>query len=401
MTRCTSLGYLFERFPAFTQTFCAREVAELYRQGFAPPIFSIRRPVEDRPLNIPLDHIPIRYLPDTNSLYFKLKTRLVSPRVKRLWSGSGDLRDKGRFREAVYLAPPLRRAGVSHLHVHFAGLACRCAWWLKRLFGFTYSFTGHANDIFCPKPDQRVSLADLLRDASFVVTVSDYSAKLLMHSFPDTAAKIHRVYNGIDLSLFKQAILPTDTIKFLSVGRLIEKKGFAYLIDAARLLRDRGLSFECKIVGEGPERDTLQKSIQTNGLEKHVHLTGSKSQPEIVDLLAQCSIFVLPAIHDRSGDTDNLPTVLIEAMASRLGLVATNVAGIPEIVHHKENGILVPEKDPVQLADAIESIGSNRELLDQYGRASRQIAEQKFSLKTTTAELKSIFERFHLIPSGK
>jgi glycosyltransferase involved in cell wall biosynthesis len=395
------LGYLFERFPAFTQTFCAREVAELYRQGFAPPVFSIRQPVEDRPLNIPLDHIPIHYLPDTNSLWFKLKTRLVSSRVKHLWSGSGDLRDKGRFREAVYLAPLLRQAGVKHVHVHFAGLACRCAWWLKRLFGFTYSFTGHANDIFCPKPDQRVGLGDLLNDASFVVTVSDHSVKRLVQSFPAAAAKIHRVYNGIDLSAFKQATPPTDTIKLLSVGRLIEKKGFAYLIDAARLLRNRGLSFECKIVGEGPERDSLQKSIQANGLDKHVHLTGSKSQPEIVDLLAKCSIFVLPAIHDRSGDTDNLPTVLIEAMASRLSLVATNIAGIPEIVHHKENGILIPEKDPIQLADAIESIGSNRQLLDRYGRASRQIAEQKFSLRTTTAELKGIYEQFHLLAPGK
>ena len=401
MTRYTSLGYLFERFPAFTQTFCAREVAELYGQGLAPPVFSIRRPLDARPLNIPLDHIPIHYLPDTNSLRFKLKTRLVSSRIKQLWSGSGDLRDKGRFREAVYLAPLLRQAGVSHVHVHFAGLACRCAWWLKRLFGFTYSFTGHANDIFCPKPDQRVGLADLLNDASFVVTVSDYSVKRLIHSFPEAAAKIHRVYNGIDLSAFKQATPPTDTIKLLSVGRLIEKKGFAHLIDAARLLRDRGLSFECKIVGEGPEGDSLQKSIQANGLDKHVHLTGSKSQPEIVDLLAQCSIFVLPAIHDRSGDTDNLPTVLIEAMASRLSLVATNVAGIPEILHHQENGILIPEKDPIQLADAIESIGSNRQLLDQYGRASRQIAERKFSLRATTTELKGIFQQFHLLPPGK
>jgi glycosyltransferase involved in cell wall biosynthesis len=85
-------------------------------------------------------------------------------------------------------------------------------------------------------------------------------------------------------------------------------------------------------------------------------------------------------------------------MASRLSLVATNVAGIPEILHHKENGILIPEKDPIQLADAIESIGSNRQLLDQYGRASRQIAERKFSLRATTTELKGIFQQLHLLP---
>ena len=372
-------------------------MAELYRQGASPPVFSIRQSVEERPLNIPLEHIPVYYLPDTNSLRFKLKTRLIPSHTKSLWSGSGDLRDKGRFREAVYLASLLRRAGVSHVHVHFAGLASRCAWWLKRLFGFTYSFTGHANDIFCPKADQRVGLADLLNDASFVVTVSDYSAERLIQTFPEAAGKIHRVYNGVDLSMFKQSTPSTGPIKLLSIGRLIEKKGFGYLVDAARLLRDRGFEFECKIIGDGPERGSLQKSIQTHRLEKHVDLTGPLPQPEIVDLLAQSSIFVFPAVHDRSGDTDNLPTVLIEAMASRLTLVATDVAGIPEILCHKENGILLPEKDPIQLADAIQYLGSNRELLDLYGRTSRQLAERKFSLQTTTGALRRIFEQFNLV----
>jgi len=175
------LGYLFERFPAFTQTFCARELAELYRQGTSPPVYSIRRPTEARPANIPLENIPIYYLPDTNSLEFKIRTKLVPPRLKELWSGSGDLRDKGRFREAVYLGRKLKKAQVSHLHVHFAGLASRTAWWIKRLFGITYSFTGHANDIFCPKPEQRIGLADLLRDASFVVVVSDFGAIHFSH----------------------------------------------------------------------------------------------------------------------------------------------------------------------------------------------------------------------------
>ena len=395
------LGYLFERFPAFTQTFCARELAELYRQGVAPPVFSIRRPIEERPLNIPLNHIPICYLPDTNSLRFKLKTKLISSRTRHLWSGSGDLRDKGRFREAVYLAPLLRQAAVSHVHVHFAGLASRTAWWLKHVYGFTYSFTGHANDIFCPKPGQRVDLAALLNDASFVVTVSDYSAKRLSRSFPQAAGKIHRVYNGVDLSIFKQAIPSTGPTRLLSVGRLIEKKGFAFLIKACHLLRDRGFDFECKIVGDGPERASLLESIQTNQISKHVHLTGSMSQPGIVDLLAQSSIFVFPAIRDRFGDTDNLPTVLIEAMASRLSLIATDVAGISEIVHHQKNGILVPEKDPIQLADAIEFLGSNRSLLNQYGQMSRQIAEKKFSLSTTIPELKRLFEQFDLIEPGR
>jgi colanic acid/amylovoran biosynthesis glycosyltransferase len=372
-------------------------VAELYRQGFRPPVFSIRHPTEQPPMNVPLDGVATHYLPETNSLKFKLKTKFVAPQITRLWSGSGDLRDKGRFREAVYLAPLLRQAGVSHLHVHFAGLASRCAWWLKRLFGFTYSFTGHANDIFCPKPDQRTDLADLLREASFVVVVSDYSARRLIQSYPETADKIHRIYNGVDLSIFKPAKAGAGRIKLLSIGRLIEKKGFIYLIEAAKLLRDRRFDFECKMVGDGPERGPLLNAIQTYQLEPFVSLTGPLSQPEIVDLLALTSIFVFPAIYDRSGDSDNLPTVLIEAMASRLPLLATDVAGIPEIVQHRGNGLILPEKDPVQLADAIEFLGSKPDLLDQYGQTSQQIAKQKFSLQTTTAALIQIFKQFDLL----
>ena len=232
------LGYLFERFPAFTQTFCARELAELYRQGATPPVFSIRHPTEDPPLNIPLEKIHVSYLPDTNSLEFKIRTKLILPRFRRLWAGSGDLRDKGRFREALYLGPKLNRARVSHVHVHFAGLASRTAWWIKRLFGITYSFTGHANDIFCSKPDQRVTLGDLIGEASFVVAVSDFGANWLRRGFPEAAGKVCRVYNGLDLSTFKPSIPGPKPVRLLSVGRLIEKKGFVFLVEACRLLGD-------------------------------------------------------------------------------------------------------------------------------------------------------------------
>ncbi len=391
------LGYLFERFPAFTQTFCARELSELYRQGTTPPVFSIRRPAEDRPPNIALENILIYYLPDTNSLEFKIRTKLISPRLRSLWSGSGDIRDKARFREAVYLGSKLREARVSHLHVHFAGLASRTAWWIKRLFDITYSFTGHANDIFCPKPDQRVTLSDLVSEASFVVTVSDFSANWLRRDFPEAAGKVYRVYNGLDLSAFRPATRVVKPVRLLSIGRLIEKKGFAFLVEACHRLHSSGIDFVCEIVGEGPERGRLEELIQAYQLSDRVRLTGSMPQTEIADLLARSSIFVFPAIHDRSGDSDNLPTVLIEAMASGLPVIATEIAGIPEIVKNNENGILVQEKDTAQLANAMRVLASNQHLLEQYGSMSRRIAAEKFALSNTVGELKSLFSRFNLV----
>jgi colanic acid/amylovoran biosynthesis glycosyltransferase len=384
------LGYLFERFPSFTQTFCAREIAELYLQGVRPPVFSIRQPKDDRPLGIPLENIPVFYLPDTNSLEFKLKTKLISPQLTKAWSGSGDLRDKSRFREALYLGSRLRKAGVTHLHVHFAGLASRTAWWIKRLFGIPYSFTGHANDIFCPKPDQRTTLKDLIDAASFVVTVSDYSAGRLRRDFPN--AKIFRVYNGLDLSLFRRATPKANPLKMISVGRLIEKKGFPYLIEACDQLRTHETPFTCEIIGDGPDREQLEQLIRSLNLEGQVRLLGPKTQPEIIELLAQSSLFVFPAIHDRSGDTDNLPTVLIEAMASGLPIVATNIAGIPEIVRPEENGLLVPEKDSGELGIAIQKLQTHPEHLQEYGAKSVSLAEKHFSLSNTVAQLAQIFD---------
>jgi colanic acid/amylovoran biosynthesis glycosyltransferase len=385
------LGYLFERFPAFTQTFCARELAELYRQGATPPVYSIRRPAERRPLNVPLENVPVYYLPDTNSLGFKIRTRLIPAHLKNLWSGSGDLRDKGRFREAAFLGRKLKTAGISHLHVHFAGLASRAAWWIKRLYNIPYSFTGHANDIFCPKPDQRIDLGELVRDASFVVVVSDFGANWLRDRFPESGGKIHRVYNGLDLSHFKPAAPAAGHLRLLTVGRLIEKKGFRYLIDACQLLRVAGLNFGCQIVGEGPEQGRLQEIIDQYQLSDVVRLTGPLTQTKLSELLAQSSMFVFPAVHDSAGDTDNLPTVLIEAMASHLPIVSTEIAGIPEIVQQNTNGILVPEKDPARLADAIRTIASDPALLERFGRASRRIAEEKFALSKTVSQLKRLF----------
>jgi glycosyltransferase involved in cell wall biosynthesis len=145
----------------------------------------------------------------------------------------------------------------------------------------------------------------------------------------------------------------------LSIGRRIDKKRFSFLIEACRLLHFSGIDFECEIVGEGPERGHLEELIKAYRLSDQVRLRGSMSQTDIVDLLARSSIFVFPAIHDSSGDSDNLPTVLIEAMASNLPVIATGIAGIPEIVQHHENGVLVQEKDAAQLANAIHLLAVN------------------------------------------
>ncbi len=234
------LAYLFERFPAFTKTFCAREVAELYRQNVRVPVFSIRPPNDDRPLNISLDGVDIRYLPDSNGLWFKVLTRLAARRFSHIWNPKEDPRDKHRFYEAIHLGPQLEKEGITAVHAHFAGLATRTAWWIKRLFGIPYSFTGHANDIFVEKPDQRLPLRQLIKDADFVATETDFSTEYLKSKFPESANKIYRVYNGLNLDPFRLADPAAGSLQIISIGRLIPKKGFEVLVNACNLLIAKG-----------------------------------------------------------------------------------------------------------------------------------------------------------------
>ena len=156
-----------------------------------------------------------------------------------------------RLYQAAWLGPRLQALGVRHVHAHFAGLAARTAYWIERFFGIGFSFTAHANDIFAPKPFE-ISLGKLIGAARAVVTVSDFGVRFLQEKYPADAAKVRRVYNGIDLERFHRADFSASPPTIISIGRLIEKKGFQDLIDACRLLRERGLEFRCEIIGEGP-----------------------------------------------------------------------------------------------------------------------------------------------------
>ena len=386
------LAYLFERFPAFTKTFCAREVAELYRQNYRVPVFSIRRPNDERPVNIPLEEVAIHYLPDSNSPFFKIPTRWAARRFTDYWQKEVDNRDKHRFFEAIYLGNRLKKAGIKHLHVHFAGMAARTAWWIKKLFGINYSFTGHANDIFIEKPNQRVPLKSLVAEARFVVSVSDYGVNYLTSRFPLAASKIYRVYNGIDLAQFTPAEPGVQPVRIISVGRLIPKKGYGDLIEACGLLYKQGLDFRCTIIGGGPEHLPLRQLIEARSLDQMIELVGPKSQTEIVELLTQSQIFVFPARRDEAGDQDNLPTVLIEAMAGGLPIVTSSLAGIPEIITDQINGILVPQRAPEALASAIRSLLLDPKKREKLGASGLSTAREKFSLAATVQELIAIFE---------
>jgi colanic acid/amylovoran biosynthesis glycosyltransferase len=392
----SEVAYLLERFPSFGQTFCYREVAELERQGATVQVYSIRRPT-DEPRQDWNEAIVrrVHYLPDEDQLVREvdqaLLNRDVSPETREAVAKWGRQSDFLRLYQAIYVGLRLRQRGIGRVHAHFAGMAARTAWWIKEFFGIPYSFTAHANDIFAPR-DFTISLAKLVEGASIVVTVSDYAVGLLRDRFPESAAKIRRVYNGVDLSRFHPADFGDGVPSIISIGRLIEKKGFADLICACRLLKERGRSFSCEIIGEGPLERALRNQIAEVGVESMAKLIGPQTQSEIALRLAHGTIFALLCTHEESGGMDNLPTVIMEAMAAGVPVISTPIAGVPEMVENEVNGLLVSEHDPQAVCEAIERLISNPELARRFGDRGREMARERFSIESSVRALRELFE---------
>jgi len=391
------VAYLFERFPSFGQTFCYREVLELERQGAKVHVFSIRRPVGEPEQNWDRNLVErVHYLPEEKALLAEvdrlLKTNAVPAIARNAVKDWGRQSDFLRLYQAISVGVRLQEKGLRHIHAHFAGMAARTAYWIKEFFGIPYSFTAHANDIFAPR-DFAVSLAKLFGSASAVVTVSDYAVRLLQEKFPEGAARIHRVYNGVDLSRFSTTDFGSVPPEIISIGRLIEKKGFSDLISASALLRSRGRIFHCSIIGEGPLEESLRAQIAAADLKDFVALTGPQTQAAIAERLAHAAVFALPCTHEADGGMDNLPTVIMEAMAAGLPVISTPLAGVPEMVEDGVNGELVPERDPAALADAIERLLADLERARRLGDNGREIAREKFSIETSARQLREIFER--------
>ncbi len=391
------LAYLFERFPSFTQTFCYREIRELRREGVRPPIFSIRRPGDEPAQDWESAIVEqVEYLPGDEELVREVdraarKGLLPEAAVREMveWKRKTDFL---RLYQAAWLGPRLRALGVRHVHAHFAGLAARTAYWIERFFDIGFSFTAHANDIFAPKPFE-ISLGKLIDGARAVVTVSDFGVRFLAEKYPDAAAKLQRIYNGIDLSRFQRADFSAAPPLIISVGRLIEKKGFYNLIEACRLLDERGLAFRAEIIGEGPLEPILQERIVSADLTKSVMLTGPLPQREVSARLARSTLFALPCVAETGGGMDNLPTVVMEAMAAGLPVVSTAVAGVPEMVEEGVTGLLVPEHQPPALADAMARLLHDRPLASSLGEAGWRRASDLFAIEPSAAALRFLYQK--------
>ncbi len=378
------VGYVLKVYPRLSETFVVSELLAQEAGGMDIEVFSLR-PSEDAGAHAAHGGVraPVPYLPSTGRTVGTYADELARTPggARALANAADDARDESprELLQAVMIARAVRERGIEHLHAHFANVAATVARIAARLAEVPYSLTAHAKDIFHEDVDAE-HLRRLLRDAAAVVTVSDFNARHLAAVCPEAAPRIHRVYNGVELDRFPFAAPAERRPRIAGVGRLVEKKGWGDLIDACRLLADRGRSFDCVIAGGGMLEPELRAQVERLGLERHVTLAGPRSQEQVRALVQDAAVLAAPCVLAKDGNRDGLPTVLLEAMALGTPCVSTDVTGIPEVLHDGETGLTVPEHDPSRLAAALERLLDDAELRVRLATAARRLVEERFDV---------------------
>lgn len=389
------VGYVLKVYPRFSETFVVNEILAHERAGADLRIFSLRPPVGGRfhPA-IGSVRAPVIYVPD------------ASPKAADLWSalrvaGPGaaallqdpEAAGPREVVQAMALARHVREQGIDHLHAHFATVAAGVTRLAAQLTGISYSLTAHAKDIFHEEVDP-LALRMRMADAVGVITVSDFNARFLRELVPE--APIHRVYNGLELEAFPYRPPQGRRPGIVAVGRLIEKKGFADLVDACAVLAAHGRDVSCQIVGEGPLESELRARIAAHGLSERVRLLGPRTQEEVRTLVQGATVMATPCVVGADGNRDGLPTVLLEAMALGTPCVSTPVTGIPELVIDGHTGLMVGQHFPDELAGALARVLDDEGLRVSLARAGRALIEERFDIDRNAAAQREL-----LWPPGK
>ncbi len=397
------LTYLIGTYPLLTTTFIDREIKLLRQRGVQVQVVSIRRP--KRPLSPEQEALAqdvcyllpispgklvvsllwaglLRPFPTWRTLFYLLTRPHPSLKAR--------LKTILHFGTGVYAAFLLRRQPGHHLHAHFVDRAATAAIVVSRLLNRPYSVTAHANDIYVDP----VLLPEKMAEAKFVATCTQYNETHLANlNGNGLGQKLHCIYHGLDIDQYQptERKRPSAIPLLLAVGQLKEKKGFAHLLCACRLLKDQGYDFQCHIVGEGPDRQALTSQIQQLGLGDTVTLCGALPHQAVIDKYQEADIFVLPCITGQDGDRDGIPNVILEAMAMELPVVSTRHSGIPEVVMDGVNGLLVPPADDTALAQALADLLDDRNGRNQLGQHGRQTVIESFSVEKNVERLLTQF----------
>lgn len=393
------LAYLTGEYPRASDTFIQREVAALRDLGHEVLTCSIRTTGPEHLVGAEqrAEHArtfmvlraaknPLTLL--GAQLRFALRPARYARALKLAWATApkglkGRLYNLIYFAEAAVLADRLRAEGVEHLHNHIAKASCTVAMLASELSGIPFSFTIHGPDIFFEPGHWRID--EKTARARFVACISDYCrAQLMCFAAPEHWDKLHIVHCGIDPIRYDTAPHRGQTLLF--VGRLAGVKGVPILLDAVAALKERFPGLRLALIGDGPERAALEERAKPLG--DTVVFLGYQSQDAVAEALAQSDVFVLPSF------AEGVPVVLMEAMAAGVPVIATQIAGIPELVSHWDSGLLVPPGDVPALTEAISQMLASADQRRVMGAVGRATVEAEFNIHIEAARLSHLFTAY-------
>ena len=417
-TNKQQIGYLLRSYPRLSQTFILNEILALEKIGVSIQIFALINPHE-KVVQMQVDQVqaPVHYL-DENMQPRSLKN-VLNENAQVAW-----LHLKGYLRSLVYIAANReidqgytasnrwecflqavhliyllvrkeRNTGkkLDHLHAHFAHDPTLVAYLVHCITGLPFSFTAHARDLY--QVPENV-LRDRIRQATDVITCCQANLEYLNRIAPSQQSKFSLVYHGVNLKDFQPVSNPSASSVpkypvILSVGRLVEKKGFQDLLQALLLVKGRGEAFRCVIYGDGPLCQQLREWIKAHDMAGEVMLKGACTQQELISVFQSATLFILTPIQTEDGDRDGIPNVLLEAMAVGLPVVTTAVAGIPELVDNNQNGLLYQPHDVEGIASGIIELLHNAEKRRQLGSAGSKKVMEQFDIAQAANHLKVLF----------
>lgn len=399
------VAYIMSRFPKLTETFILYEILAVERLGVRVDLYPLLRERADlvhpeaveltrrarfQPfVSLPILRSNLRCLRRSPAAYLGAIVALL----RGTWGSANLLIGAvGIFPKVVHAAGQMAADGVTHVHCHFATHPAAAGFIIHRLTGIPYSFTAHGSDIHV----DRHMLAAKVAEADFVVAISQFNAEVIRAECgPVADGKVRIIHSGVDAEVFR----PKDDLEgrtagpllVTCVGTLHEVKGQRHLIEACRLLRQAGVDVMCTFVGDGRDRPALTEQVRQAGLEGWIRFAGQLTREEVCATIRAADVVAAPSVPTQEGKREGIPTVLIEAMACGVPVVASDLSGIPELVTNGHDGILVPPGDAAALAAAIERLAGDPGLRRRLGANGRATVVSRFDLHTNAATLASRF----------
>ena len=401
------IAYIMSRFPHLPEVFILREMDALMAMGWQIEIYPLirqKQSVVHKEAGPWIERA--RWLPFVSPAVIKANIRTLgrtpgrylSTWTRALWENRISLRALIKtmvlLPKSFYAAGLMKDRGIGHIHAHFATHPAMSAWVIHRMTGIPYSITVHAHDIFAHK----AMLGTKIKDAAFIAAISDFNRNYLSEKLGSRIRhKMTIVRCGVTPGHYDRPIKvwrPGQRFELITTGSLQPYKGQKDLVKACALLRNTGLDFRCRVIGEGEERQALEKLIASRQLGNHVILLGAKTQDQVATLLKTAHCYVQPSIIMPSGKMEGIPVALMEAMAAGLPVVATAISGIPELVRCGKTGYTLAPGAPGQLAALIAQVHQYPGQAVERAENARRLVMDEFNLEKNARRLSRLFSKY-------